>query len=201
MKSPVTYMLVALLLNILSSGFSTTVKSQETQSVDDLIASLSAKTEQLSFQFGVDELMSSLEARISVVAKDEKNEFAPAVTTSELRSLPQIDYELFFEFNSESLVQASIPDVFKLGQALSDDRFSKTIFLIAGNTDSRGTRAYNLNLSAKRAAVVSSLLATSFPMLKTRLKIIGLGEENLKLLGAPESELNRRVQVFNVGTI
>ncbi|HME26192.1 MAG TPA: OmpA family protein [Acetobacteraceae bacterium] len=89
-----------------------------------------------------------------------------------------------------------------LGKALNDQALAAYRFRIEGHTDTVGTREYNLQLSARRAAAVVDYLAHRFRIAPSRLEAVGMGENGL-LIPTPDQtpELrNRRVQVINIGS-
>lgn len=71
---------------------------------------------------------------------------------------------------------------------------------VIGYTDSRGSDAYNLDLSERRAQTVADLLKTRFP--GADMKVVGLGEANP--VGSNDTaegrQANRRVEVVFDGT-
>lgn len=80
--------------------------------------------------------------------------------------------------------------------ALVLQEFDKTIVVVAGHTDSKGSNEYNKRLSEQRAASVSSYLRSK-NILADRLETIGFGEE--QPIASNETEAgrsqNRRVEI------
>ena len=74
--------------------------------------------------------------------------------------------------------------------------FDQTIVVVAGHTDSRGSDAYNQELSQKRAVSVSNYLRSQGVM-SDRLESVGFGEKQpVATNETPEGrELNRRVEI------
>lgn len=72
-------------------------------------------------------------------------------------------------------------------------------FAIIGHTDAKGSRVYNLGLSDRRALSVMEMLVTTFAVDPAMLTAVGFGEEQLSDLQNPNSGVNRRVQLINIG--
>ena len=72
-------------------------------------------------------------------------------------------------------------------------------FLIVGNTDGKGSREYNLELSQERADAIRAALIDPFGISPSRIEAVGLGEEQLLDAAHPEAAENRRVQLINIG--
>ena len=112
--------------------------------------------------------------------------------------LPSIDVEVFFAYDSSTILSEALPKLITLGQALSDPELRGNSFLIAGHTDARGTDYYNLELSNARAEAVKRFLVSNFHIDPESLITLGFGEEQLKNPYSPFSGENRRVQIVNV---
>lgn len=100
---------------------------------------------------------------------------------------------IFFDFDKAELKPESYPELERLTRFLAENPDAR--IEIAGHTDDRGTDAYNLELSAKRAqAVVDYLASEGIP--KERLEPKGYGEE--KPVASNETDegraQNRRVE-------
>ena len=100
---------------------------------------------------------------------------------------------IFFEFDSDSLLPESFPELDRLVEFLNqhpDIRIE-----ISGHTDSIGTKQYNLDLSQRRANSVKKYL-TSQGISSSRLITRGYGESRpMADNGTPEGRaLNRRVE-------
>jgi len=112
--------------------------------------------------------------------------------------LPSIDVEVFFAYDSSTILSEALPKLITLGQALSDPELRGSSFLIAGHTDARGSDYYNLELSNARAEAVKRFLVSNFHIDQESLITLGFGEEQLKNPYSPFSGENRRVQIVNV---
>jgi len=112
--------------------------------------------------------------------------------------LPRINLTVNFEFDSASLTNDGILTLQALGEALRDPRLKNMRFQIAGHTDLRGTAAYNLDLSNRRAFMVAEFLAAFYSIPRNRLVPVGYGESRPVDPSNPESGRNRRVEIINV---
>jgi outer membrane protein OmpA-like peptidoglycan-associated protein len=104
-----------------------------------------------------------------------------------------------FEFGSARLEPGSIEQLRNLGIALNQLTTAEAKLLIEGHTDKKGTRAYNDELSKRRADAVKDYLVKEMGVTADRLETIGKGfsePANPKNPYAPE---NRRVVVVNIG--
>jgi len=113
---------------------------------------------------------------------------------------PAIDLTIYFDFDSAEIGPKAVPTLVELGKALTSDALKDTRFLLAGHTDAKGSSAYNLRLSQRRADAIRTFLSTQFRVDERRLLAIGYGEEQLKNAANPSADENRRVQVVNFGS-
>ena len=127
----------------------------------------------------------------------ERTELAEEVKKG---SVPQIDIEILFKYNSAELSAESKSQLVKLGLALTSAGLKASRVIIAGHTDAKGSADYNQQLSERRALSVRKFLVVTFGINATRLIIVGYGKEQLKYPAAPTSAANRRVQVLNLGS-
>lgn len=124
----------------------------------------------------------------------ERDELAEATET-----LPSIDLEVYFDFDSDQVNAGSQETVKALGQALTHSSFNGSTFIVAGHTDAKGGPDYNQKLSERRAAAVRRLLIEQYHLGESRLMAVGYGEEQLKNPSIPVADENRRVQIVNIG--
>ena len=82
-----------------------------------------------------------------------------------------------------------------LGEALNDSELKDSKFIIAGHTDTSGSKIKNQDLSQERAQAVVNFLTTHFKINPKRLSAVGYGETQLKDFLNPNSAANRRVEV------
>lgn len=109
-----------------------------------------------------------------------------------------IDLVINFDFNSARLTADGAVLAANLGRALADPRLAGNRFRIEGHTDAKGTAAYNQRLSEARAATVRDFLAAR-GIAAGRLEAAGYGFTRLLDAAHPESGVNRRVRVTNLG--
>lgn len=112
--------------------------------------------------------------------------------------LPQVDLDILFAFNADTLQPDALRDVITLGQALSTPKLAHQRFVVAGHTDAVGSAAYNLDLSQRRADTVRRVLIESFDIPAARLVAVGFGFEQLKQPQDPTAAENRRVELINL---
>lgn len=118
----------------------------------------------------------------------------------QLDQLAQINVEIEFDLNSAMIKPASYRTLGSIADAMHNPVLLGYKFLVVGNTDATGTREYNLKLSQERADAVMQALATAFRVDPRRLEAVGLGQENLQDPKHPDAAINRRVQIFNIGS-
>jgi outer membrane protein OmpA-like peptidoglycan-associated protein len=119
----------------------------------------------------------------------------PAPSPSDVPSPVQLN--VFFEFDSDRIRSQFYGDLDKLGRALTSSELASVTIEVAGHTDSRGSVAYNQNLSERRAQSVKRYLVRQFDISPQRLKVRGYGEE--APMASNETQegraKNRRVEV------
>mgnify|MGYP000450185302 FL=1 len=116
-------------------------------------------------------------------------------------NLPNFSVEILFDFDSDVIKPDSYRVLGAMADALHNPVLAGDQFLIVGHTDAKGKREYNLELSQKRADAIRTALVTFFRIPDNRLKAFGLGEEQLKDPAHPDSGVNRRVQLVNLGPV
>lgn len=127
---------------------------------------------------------------VQVEGRRQRTESAPSAS---------IDLHVNFEYASAKLTPDARIVLDNLAQALVDSALRDSRFRIAGHTDARGSDAYNLTLSKERAKSVASYLMHQHGIDAKRLTIEGFGRSQLLDLANPESAVNRRVQITNLG--
>lgn len=108
-----------------------------------------------------------------------------------------IDLPIHFDTASHALNAAATGQVTALVDALRTRLSDGDRLQIVGHTDERGSDAYNLALSNRRAATVSQELRQTLTLEASRLQPVGQGERQPKYPGSSEDvwRLNRRVEV------
>ncbi len=104
--------------------------------------------------------------------------------------------DLPFGFNDAKLPAANSARVRKIGAFLKKNGKSWKRMTVAGHTDDRGSKAYNLNLSRKRANTVKKLL-TEGGAPASKIRAVGMGEDYPLEQARNESAWakNRRVEL------
>ncbi len=196
---------LALLLTALSM-FSFTLcaaHAQQTLTTDDLINMLKNKAPSSTRSLSMEEFEKRQKNQIIVesvrharsITVEDRNNLADIARENEHSS---VDMEVNFSYNSAAILPEAMPVLIKLGQALSDSRLVDGVFMIAGHADAKGSDAYNLSLSQRRARSVKQFLESNFNVDPGKLIAIGYGEEQLKNRYNPEAAENRRVQIVNL---
>ena len=114
------------------------------------------------------------------------------------KKLPAIDLVIEFDYKSAILSDKAIPQLTRIGEALTDGKLADATFVIAGHTDAVGGNPYNMGLSAERAQSVQTYLRDHFNISAKRLVTVGYGEERLKNPQNPNGAVNRRVEFINL---
>ena len=112
---------------------------------------------------------------------------------------PSIDLSIEFDFNSHSLTSEGEASLHVLGKALTSEDLTDYRFLIAGHTDAVGGEGYNQILSELRAQAVKEFLIDRYHVVPNRLVAEGFGESRLLKPDEPDADVNRRVQITNLG--
>jgi outer membrane protein OmpA-like peptidoglycan-associated protein len=142
------------------------------------------------------QLIDSIRGKTSRQIVVEEREALAEIAGDE--SVPSVELEIFFDYDSATISEAALPKLLTLGDALSDEKLSGRTFLIAGHTDDRGSDVYNQQLSERRAQAVKDFLASKFKINPESLVAVGFGEAQLKNAADPAAAENRRVQIVNV---
>jgi outer membrane protein OmpA-like peptidoglycan-associated protein len=129
---------------------------------------------------------------IAKITEEERGQIAKMIEEK-----PNIDLEIYFDYDSAVVGPKAVPALVKLGNVLSKEKHVGTIFLINGYTDAKGSPEYNLVLSQRRAEAVKQYLLEQYKLPPETLIATGFGKEQLKLPGDPNAEQNRRVQIVN----
>ena len=113
------------------------------------------------------------------------------------QAMPQMDLDIFFDFNSADISPKAVPKLTSLGDALGRDEFKASKIIVGGHTDRKGTSSYNQSLSERRAQSVARYLAETHNIDTTRMLTTGFGFRKLKEPSRPFADANRRVQIVN----
>ena len=96
-----------------------------------------------------------------------------------------------FEYNSDVLTPEARETLAEFAKGLNDPRLEIATFDVEGHTDAYGGDAFNMDLSNRRAAVVSETLA-SLGVNPSRITAHGAGESK-PIAADPYDPMNRRV--------
>jgi outer membrane protein OmpA-like peptidoglycan-associated protein len=122
--------------------------------------------------------------------------------TSGTAGKPSVALNVFFEFNSDKILQTYYGDLDKLGKVLTAPQYSAYRVQVEGYTDNIGSDSYNQRLSQRRAESVKRYLIQHFLIQSERLVVRGFGES--KPIASNDTsegrDKNRRVEVVNLGT-
>lgn len=125
---------------------------------------------------------------------------APVIAnTRSLGRRPSVNFQIQFEFGSDRLTDEARRVLRELGAAITSRELSRFSFLIAGHTDGVGSAEYNLLLSERRARAVRDYLVTTVNVSPERLRDVGWGEARPLDTGNPDGDVNRRVEITNIG--
>jgi outer membrane protein OmpA-like peptidoglycan-associated protein len=145
----------------------------------------------------IDALRRDVEKRIQ--EEGTENAASPPPALQALAKMPNLTVEIQFDFDSDWIRPASWETVGIIADALHHPVLLSDKFVVVGHTDAKGSRDYNLKLSQRRADSVRDMLISTFRIEPDRVVAIGLGEEQLRDPSKPSAEINRRVQLLNIG--
>jgi outer membrane protein OmpA-like peptidoglycan-associated protein len=114
------------------------------------------------------------------------------------QSMPAIDLEVHFDFNSAAITPTAEPQLRELGEALADPRLKGATISINGHTDGVGGDAFNKKLSERRAVMIKGYLVDNFQLSPSNLRTVGYGKSRPKNKMDPMAAENRRVEVVNL---
>ena len=128
---------------------------------------LDEKGEDIGFQLSINRSFGSAAARDTVTAS------VPAVEKSGMRRVT-ISLNVQFEFNKASVLAVYGEQLQSIAAAMR--AHSDIELVLEGHTDSRGSDAYNIDLSTRRAAAVKQKLAADYGIDAERISSVGYGE-------------------------
>jgi outer membrane protein OmpA-like peptidoglycan-associated protein len=111
------------------------------------------------------------------------------------KSMPHIDLEVNFEFDSVQITPEAEGQLRELGKALADPKLKGAAIAINGHTDAKGGDAFNKRLSERRAQSIKTYLVDNFGPTASNLRAVGYGKSRLKNTTdpfAPPSSLSPR---------
>ena len=92
-----------------------------------------------------------------------------------LKEAVSIDLKVQFDTNSDVVKSEYFPEIRKVAEFL--EQYQGASVTIEGHTDTRGSAAYNKQLSQRRADSVARTLVNQFGVSSNRVRSIGYGEE------------------------
>jgi outer membrane protein OmpA-like peptidoglycan-associated protein len=116
------------------------------------------------------------------------------------QSMPAIDLEVNFDFDSAQITLEAEGQLRELGKALADPKLKGAAISINGHTDGKGSDAFNKRLSERRAASIKTYLVDNFGLKASDLRTVGYGKSRLKNTSDPFAAENRRVEVVNMAS-
>lgn len=117
----------------------------------------------------------------------------------EKKELPSINIRILFDYDSDRIKPGSFANLDAISKALSDEALEESKIMLNGHTDAVGSRSYNQDLSERRALSVKRYLTDVRNIPEHRLVVAGFGEDRLRDTNDPANEVNRRVEIVNLG--
>ena len=103
-----------------------------------------------------------------------------------------------FDYASDRLTAEARGTLDRMARALRSTELGGLRFRIEGHTDSRGSAAYNMDLSVRRARAVAAYLAEVRGFAAARFDMVGHGESRPRDPTNPEGAINRRVEIVTL---
>ena len=113
---------------------------------------------------------------------------------------PAVDLQIYFDYNSSAISPKALPQLTKLGSALSSSELKNALVSINGHTDGKGSDSSNQKLSERRAELIKRYLLDHFALAPENLVTIGYGKQKLKDAAHPLALENCRVEIVNLVT-
>ena len=123
---------------------------------------------------------------------------AADVMLAKSATVPPLQVNIHFAFNSAKLTPGSKEELNILGMALNSKALRSTHAELGGHTDKRGTAAYNQKLSQRRVDRAKDYLIAVPAVDSSRLTAVGYGESRPLIKNATteaEYAVNRRVEI------
>jgi len=100
--------------------------------------------------------------------------------------------EAFFDYDSDQLKPGAYPELKRISEVLN--KYPQTMIEVGGHTDVRGSEAYNMDLSQRRALAVADELKRN-GVQPQRIRTVGYGESRPI---SSNHAMNRRVEIMIV---
>ncbi|MDP3816956.1 OmpA family protein [Pseudomonas sp.] len=119
---------------------------------------------------------------------------AEPVAAEEPVELVRVELDVKFDFDKSSVKEESYGDIKNLADFMK--QYPQTTTVVEGHTDSKGTDAYNQNLSERRANAVRDVLVNQYGVEAGRVNAAGYGEARPVADNATDTgrAVNRRVE-------
>jgi outer membrane protein OmpA-like peptidoglycan-associated protein len=125
---------------------------------------------------------------------------APATDAKPVQAVSAVAINIMFDFNSDRVTPQGKEILDNLGKALNSERLRGSRFMLEGHTDSKGGVEYNQALSERRARAAKDFLVANHKIDAARLQTAGKGKGEPLDPANPERDINRRVQIMNLGS-
>ncbi|MEC9343385.1 MAG: OmpA family protein [Pseudomonadota bacterium] len=145
-----------------------------------------------SKSFSIDDVVN-----LGIIDREEVR-VEPAATggqSVEPETLPSVDIEILFDYDSDELRSDQYPKLVELANLLKQEKFDAFRYAFLGHSDAKGPFDYNRELSERRARSVSRFVASVSGLPDSRMVAKGLGPSELKTPDDPFGASNRRVQL------
>ena len=147
----------------------------------------------------VETLISALSGELGDCQKTRGIEILLPEEKAEEKTVNFVAMDIQFEFDSARLTPDARQQLDTLAAALASEKLVGSNFAVEGYTDASGAADYNLRLSEQRAKSVQKYLSVTGGIDNTRLFVAGKGETAFADPADPESPVNRRVEIVNLG--
>ena len=116
------------------------------------------------------------------------------VAVEEPMELVRVELDVKFDFDKASVKEESYGDIKNLADFMK--QYPQTTTVVEGHTDSKGSDAYNQNLSERRASAVRDVLVNQYGVDAARVNAAGYGEARPVADNATDAgrAVNRRVE-------
>ena len=158
-----------------------------------VMRSLTAPAEPAAVSDPVSTFVEGLRHRTRSLTIDEADHVAEIA-----KDRAKIDLEVNFDFNSSAITAKAEPQLNELGKALRSAQLEKSVIVVSGHTDAKGSDEYNQKLSERRAEAVKAYLVEKLKISPDNLTTAGYGKRNLKNKSEPFAAENRRVEIVNM---
>lgn len=108
-----------------------------------------------------------------------------------------VNLKVEFDFDKATIRPESYPVLDAAGEALNSAELKGKPIIIGGHTDARGTAAYNLDLSKRRAESVKQYLVNKWGVDPSLIEAVGYGQSRPLTDGTSKEAMqaNRRVEI------